>query len=140
MEIRDDGHGFDPESVVPDADGQSGIGVVGMRERLRLLGGRLELESVPAGRRWSGRSCRRGRLRHDPDRRPDRHELLQPEDRLVRDPDAAVRDGLPEQRGRVRAVDPDDAAAGPLAQLRVGARLEAVRAQDRGRRANFAIT
>jgi signal transduction histidine kinase len=49
MEIRDDGHGFDPESVVPDADGQSGIGVVGMRERLRLLGGRLELESRPGG-------------------------------------------------------------------------------------------
>ena len=49
MEIRDDGHGFDPESVVPDADGQSGIGVVGMRERLRLLGGRLELESAAGG-------------------------------------------------------------------------------------------
>ena len=49
MEIRDDGHGFDPENVVPEADGQSGIGVVGMRERLRLLGGRLELESRPGG-------------------------------------------------------------------------------------------
>jgi signal transduction histidine kinase len=47
MEIRDDGHGFDPGAVQPDADGQSGIGVVGMRERLRLLGGRLELESGP---------------------------------------------------------------------------------------------
>ena len=47
MEIRDDGHGFDPRDVVPDEDGQSGIGVVGMRERLRLLGGRLELESAP---------------------------------------------------------------------------------------------
>jgi signal transduction histidine kinase len=47
MEIRDDGHGFDPGSVVPHEDGQSGIGVVGMRERLRLLGGRLELESTP---------------------------------------------------------------------------------------------
>lgn len=49
MEIRDDGHGFDPASVVPDADGQSGIGLVGMRERLRLLGGRLEIESAPGG-------------------------------------------------------------------------------------------
>jgi signal transduction histidine kinase len=47
MEIRDDGHGFDPDGVQPDADGQSGIGVVGMRERLRLLGGRLELDSAP---------------------------------------------------------------------------------------------
>ena len=49
MEIRDDGHGFEPEGVVPDEDGQSGIGVVGMRERLRLLGGTLELESAPGG-------------------------------------------------------------------------------------------
>ena len=49
MEIRDDGHGFDPGAVEPDADGQSGIGVVGMRERLRLLGGRLELDSAPGG-------------------------------------------------------------------------------------------
>jgi signal transduction histidine kinase len=49
MEIQDDGHGFDPGAVQHDVDGQSGIGVVGMRERLRLLGGRLELESVPGG-------------------------------------------------------------------------------------------
>lgn len=49
MEIRDDGHGFDPDGVVPDEDGQSGIGVAGMRERLRLLGGRLELDSAPGG-------------------------------------------------------------------------------------------
>jgi signal transduction histidine kinase len=47
MEIRDEGHGFDPTGVVPDADGQGGIGLVGMRERLRLLGGRLEIESAP---------------------------------------------------------------------------------------------
>jgi signal transduction histidine kinase len=49
MEIRDDGHGFDPDAVVPDEEGRSGIGVVGMRERLRLLGGRLELESTRGG-------------------------------------------------------------------------------------------
>jgi signal transduction histidine kinase len=49
MEIRDDGRGFDPDAVVPDVDGSSGIGVVGMRERLRLLGGRLELESADGG-------------------------------------------------------------------------------------------
>ena len=47
MEIRDDGHGFDPAGVVPGEDGESGIGLVGMRERLRLLGGRLEIESAP---------------------------------------------------------------------------------------------
>jgi len=49
MEIRDDGHGFDPASVVPAEDGQSGIGIAGMRERLRLLGGCLEIHSAPGG-------------------------------------------------------------------------------------------
>jgi len=49
MEIRDDGHGFDPANVVPASDGESGIGLVGMRERLRLLGGRLQIESAPGG-------------------------------------------------------------------------------------------
>jgi signal transduction histidine kinase len=49
MEIRDDGHGFDPEGVTPGDDGQSGIGLAGMRERLRLLDGRLEIESQPGG-------------------------------------------------------------------------------------------
>jgi signal transduction histidine kinase len=49
MEIRDDGHGFDPASVVPAQEGESGIGLVGMRERLRLLGGHLEIESAPGG-------------------------------------------------------------------------------------------
>ena len=49
MEIRDDGRGFDPDRVVPAEDGESGIGLVGMRERLRLLGGRLEIESAPGG-------------------------------------------------------------------------------------------
>jgi two-component system, NarL family, sensor kinase len=49
MVIRDDGHGFDPTAVVPDEDGQSGIGVVGMHERLRLLGGRLDVDSGPDG-------------------------------------------------------------------------------------------
>lgn len=49
MEIRDDGHGFDPAGVVPAEDGESGIGLAGMRARLRLLGGRLEIESAPGG-------------------------------------------------------------------------------------------
>jgi signal transduction histidine kinase len=49
MEIRDDGRGFDPAEVVPAEDGESGIGLVGMRERLRLLGGRLEIDSSPGG-------------------------------------------------------------------------------------------
>jgi signal transduction histidine kinase len=49
MEIRDDGRGFDPDAVVPAEDGESGIGLVGMRARLRLLGGRLEIESAQGG-------------------------------------------------------------------------------------------
>jgi signal transduction histidine kinase len=49
LEIRDDGQGFDPERVVPAEDGESGLGLVGMRERLRLLGGRLDIESAPGG-------------------------------------------------------------------------------------------
>jgi len=49
MEVRDDGRGFEPAKVVPAEDGQSGIGLVGMRERLRLLGGRVEIESAPGG-------------------------------------------------------------------------------------------
>jgi signal transduction histidine kinase len=49
MDVRDDGHGFDPTSVVPAEDEESGLGLVGMRARLRLLGGRLEIESAPGG-------------------------------------------------------------------------------------------
>lgn len=49
MEIHDDGRGFDPAGVVPAENGESGIGLVGMRERLRLLGGGLEIESAPGG-------------------------------------------------------------------------------------------
>jgi signal transduction histidine kinase len=49
MEVRDDGHGFDPESVAPAKEGESGLGLVGMRARLRLLGGRFEIESAPGG-------------------------------------------------------------------------------------------
>lgn len=49
MEVRDDGHGFDPASVAPAEEGESGLGLVGMRARLGLLGGRLEIESAPGG-------------------------------------------------------------------------------------------
>lgn len=49
MEIRDDGHGFDPDTFVPAENGESGMGLAGMRERLRLLDGLLEIESKPGG-------------------------------------------------------------------------------------------
>ncbi|MBL4687398.1 MAG: ATP-binding protein, partial [Nannocystaceae bacterium] len=41
--VEDDGHGFDPDEVVA---GRS-RGLVGMGERVELLGGRLELRSAP---------------------------------------------------------------------------------------------
>ena len=49
MEIRDDGHGFDAVAALPPGEPENGIGLVGMRERIRLLGGRLELTSKPGG-------------------------------------------------------------------------------------------
>ena len=49
MEVADDGHGFEPERVVPDEQGRSGIGIGGMRARLALLGGRLDVASAPGG-------------------------------------------------------------------------------------------
>jgi signal transduction histidine kinase len=49
MEIRDDGHGFVAETAEPTSDARDGIGLIGMRERMRLLGGRLELASGPGG-------------------------------------------------------------------------------------------
>jgi signal transduction histidine kinase len=40
--IEDDGRGFAPEA------GTEGLGLLGMGERLALLGGKLKLESSPA--------------------------------------------------------------------------------------------
>jgi signal transduction histidine kinase len=40
--VEDDGRGFDPAELASD-----GFGLVGMRERLALIGGRLEVESNP---------------------------------------------------------------------------------------------
>jgi PAS domain S-box-containing protein len=42
--ISDSGAGFDPES----AKGKSGLGLISMRERLRLVGGHLVVESTPS--------------------------------------------------------------------------------------------
>ena len=41
MTIRDDGAGFDPSAAT------SGFGLLGMRERVELLGGTLRIESSP---------------------------------------------------------------------------------------------
>ena len=48
LEIRDDGRGFEPD-IPSSGDAESGLGLVGMRERLRLLGGALEVTSRPGG-------------------------------------------------------------------------------------------
>ena len=41
--VADDGHGFDPP------DGQGGFGLTGMRERVSLLRGDLEISSSAVG-------------------------------------------------------------------------------------------
>ncbi|QQQ02895.1 sensor histidine kinase [Lysobacter enzymogenes] len=52
LDVRDDGRGCDPVAAL--ASGGNGLG--GMRERLRLYGGRLEIASAPgAGLRLSAR-------------------------------------------------------------------------------------
>jgi DNA-binding NarL/FixJ family response regulator len=45
LRVIDDGRGFDAERVRPSPDG--GFGLAGMRERARLVGGTLEVESAP---------------------------------------------------------------------------------------------
>lgn len=49
VEIADDGQGFDPHEVeTPRAAGSArGLGLLGMRERISLLNGQLELQSAP---------------------------------------------------------------------------------------------
>jgi signal transduction histidine kinase len=45
LRVHDDGLGFDPRAV----DGGGGLGLVSMRERLRAVGGEIELQSNPRG-------------------------------------------------------------------------------------------
>jgi signal transduction histidine kinase len=51
LEVKDDGTGIKADllSASGNAVGQLGVGIMGMRERLRQLGGRLEIESSPQG-------------------------------------------------------------------------------------------
>ena len=50
LEVRDEGRGM-PEEVVSPSDpvGALGVGLLGMRERVRQLGGELRIESSPRG-------------------------------------------------------------------------------------------
>lgn len=45
LRVSDDGSGFEPDS----AAGKEGLGLVSMRERLRLVGGEITVDSRPAG-------------------------------------------------------------------------------------------
>jgi Signal transduction histidine kinase len=44
VEVEDDGCGFDPDAVRPDA-----LGLAGMRQRVELLGGELDVLSIVGG-------------------------------------------------------------------------------------------
>lgn len=47
IDIEDDGRGFDRQSVVPRPDNLRGLGLLGMRERVELFDGRIEIDSAP---------------------------------------------------------------------------------------------
>jgi signal transduction histidine kinase len=47
--VADNGRGFDVDRTLVSAARRGRLGLVGMSERIRLLGGRLELESRPGG-------------------------------------------------------------------------------------------
>ena len=49
VEITDDGRGFEVEPTLVHAARGGRLGLVGMSERVRLLGGSLEVESAPGG-------------------------------------------------------------------------------------------
>jgi signal transduction histidine kinase len=46
MEVTDDGRGFHPDRVL-SAKRNRRLGVLGMRERVEMVGGRFYLESTP---------------------------------------------------------------------------------------------
>lgn len=48
-EVSDDGQGFDLETTVARAARAGRLGIVGMHERLRMLGGQTRIESKPGG-------------------------------------------------------------------------------------------
>jgi len=48
-EVADDGLGFDPETTLVRAAREGHLGLVGMHERVRMLGGRTHIDSRPGG-------------------------------------------------------------------------------------------
>jgi signal transduction histidine kinase len=49
LEIEDAGRGFHSEALAGGEEGRLGVGIAGMRERLRLLGGQLDILSGAGG-------------------------------------------------------------------------------------------
>jgi len=45
--IEDNGKGFDPNNVAKNGYGEGGFGLIGMAERVKMLGGRKTIESAP---------------------------------------------------------------------------------------------
>jgi signal transduction histidine kinase len=48
-QVTDDGRGFDPEQTLVQAAREGHLGVVGIHERVRMLGGHARIESRPGG-------------------------------------------------------------------------------------------
>jgi signal transduction histidine kinase len=48
-EVIDDGNGFHPDSTLLSAARAGHLGLVGMHERVRMLGGKTQIESRPGG-------------------------------------------------------------------------------------------
>jgi PAS domain S-box-containing protein len=49
LTVRDDGAGFDVQRTLREAGGRARLGLLGMKERVEILRGRLELDSRPGG-------------------------------------------------------------------------------------------
>jgi signal transduction histidine kinase len=47
IEIEDDGDGFDPANLPATGETRRGLGLMGMRERVALLGGTIEIDAAP---------------------------------------------------------------------------------------------
>jgi signal transduction histidine kinase len=47
IEVEDDGLGFDPASVATPESSGRGLGILGIRERVELLGGQVTIDSAP---------------------------------------------------------------------------------------------
>jgi signal transduction histidine kinase len=49
VRVSDDGKGFDPQAAIPREEASPHLGLIGMRERARMLGGETVIDSRPGG-------------------------------------------------------------------------------------------